>query len=218
MSMPKMRNVLIVLVSLLTLIGCTSPITKTLRQEAAPGVTLPKVLNTPEAYRGDTVIWGGYIIHTVNSHQGSQIFILQTLLGSRDKPEATETSEGRFIANSARFLDPLVYGKGRPVTVAGTVTGVKSVTNKKTGTTYAYPVVQVKQLYLWEQTNASSPYGEPYWWYDPYWDGYWDFPYPYEGGEERFEGEEEHGRGGEGLEMEERGEGRGEGGGYHERR
>ncbi len=218
MSKPKIGNVLIVLISLLTLIGCASPITKTLRQEVAPGVTFPKVLHNTEAYRGDTVIWGGYIIRTVNSHQGSQVFILQSLLGSWDKPKATETSEGRFIADSGSFLDPLVYRKGRQVTVAGMVTGVKSVTNKKTGITYTYPVVQIKQIYLWKQANATSSYGEPYWWYDPYWDGYGDFPYLYDGGEERFDGEEEHGRGGEGLDREERGEEREEIGGQHERR
>lgn len=214
MKVAKVRNFLFCVFLLVVASGCASPITKSLRQEAASNVTFPMVFGNPDAYVGDTVIWGGYIIRTVNSREGSRIFILETALDYRDAPEASETSQGRFIAETAQLLDPLVYAKGRMVTVAGRVTGKKTVTHKKSGISYSYPVIQVKQLHLWAKARPAPPaYWGPYW--GPYWD--WDYPY-YDVGFGGFEGEEEHGRGDEGREMEERGGERGEEGGHHDRR
>lgn len=162
--------------------GCASPIAENLRKEAAQGATFSMVFENPDTYQGSTVIWGGKIIRTVTTKDGSQIYILQSSLDSEDKPQSTDTSQGRFIAETDRKLDPMVYAKGRKITVAGKVVGKKVVTHKKLGGTYTYPVVQSEQLHLWAMPEPKAPaYWDPYWgsyWggYDPYWD------YPYFGG------------------------------------
>ncbi|MEJ2690189.1 MAG: Slp family lipoprotein [Deltaproteobacteria bacterium] len=94
MKSSKVLNFLGCTFLLVTIIGCTSPISRTLRQEAASGVTFPMVFQNPDAYQGDTVIWGGSIIRTVNTKEGSRICILETSLNMRDRPKAVETSEG----------------------------------------------------------------------------------------------------------------------------
>lgn len=206
MKNPKTPHFLVCIFFLVTAIGCTSPITKTLRQEAAPGVTFPMVFTNPDAFKGDTVIWGGSIIRTVNTKEGTSIWILQAPLDMRDKPEDALASQGRFIAVTDRRLDPLVFAKGMLVTVAGKLNGQKTVVNKRTGLSYTYPLVQTEQLHLWERTRPmSQEYWGPYWWgYDPF----WDFPYDggFEGDEgrefERHEGHEFEGRRGEGAEEE----------------
>jgi outer membrane lipoprotein len=197
MTIPKVHNSLVCIFLLMAVTGCASPIAKTLRQEAAPGVTFPMVFANPDAYVGDTVVWGGSIIRTVNTREGSRLFVLQTVLGLRDKPGATDTSEGRFIAETDRFLDPLVYAKGRLITVAGRVAGKETMARKKADIGYTYPLVKVEQLYLWKKPEPTPPlYWAPYWgpWeYDPFWD------FPYYDGFERYEGErrEHRGRGSE---------------------
>ena len=162
--------------------GCASPIAKSYRQGATPGVTFSMVFQNPDTFQGNTVIWGGSIIRTVTTKDGSHIYILQSSLDSRDKPEAADTSEGRFIATTDRRLDPMVYTMGRKVTVAGKVTGKKIVVYKKSGDTYIYPVVQSEQIYLWPAPEPEAP---AYW--APYYGPYWDYPY-FEGG---FEGDED---------------------------
>jgi outer membrane lipoprotein len=223
MKSPKVLNFLGCVFLLVTIIGCTSPISRTLRQEAASGVTFPMVFQNPDAFQGDTVIWGGSIIRTVNTKEGSRICILETSLNMKDRPEAIETSEGRFIAVTDRQLDPLVYAKGKKITVAGKVIGKKTMARKRTGISYTYPLVQIEQLHLWHRHRHAppsywGPYWGPYWWgYDPFWDfsAYGGFEGEEEGGR-RFEGRGFEGRGFGGHEEEGR-EGRGFEGG-HERR
>ena len=208
MKRPKVHNFLICIFVLVAVTGCASPIARPLRQEAAQGVTFAMVFANPDAYQGDTVIWGGSIIRTVNTKEGSRIFILQTTLGPRDRPEPIDTSEGRFIAVTDRFIEPLVYREGRMITVAGKVVGKKTVVHKETGISYTYPLVQVEQLHLWEKPEPTpSSYWGPYWEYDPFWDSPFYREFQRSGGErwehegrrdedrgERQEHEEDHNR------------------------
>jgi len=181
---------------LLIIGGCASPISKNLREEALPSGDFPLVFENPEHFQDRTVVWGGSIISIATNEEGSQVYLLQTTLGFRDKPESTDTSQGRFIAITDRHLDPLVYAKGRLITVAGQVAGKKTVVHKKSGNSYTYPVVRAEQLYLWpkkETPAAYGPYYDPYWWdgYDPFWD------YPHFRGyddDERWEGRRDEDR------------------------
>jgi outer membrane lipoprotein len=197
MKRPKTNNILVCIFVLVAFTGCASPIARPLRQETAPEVTFAMVFANPDAYQGDTVIWGGSIIRTVNTKQGSRIFILQTSLGLRDRPEAVDTSEGRFIAVTDRFIEPLVYKEGRMITVAGKVAGKKTVVHKKTGISYTYPLVQVEQLHLWKESEPiQSPYWDPYWEYDPFWDFSFYREFEREGDEGReFRGRRDEDRG-----------------------
>ena len=169
----------------------TSPIAKQYRQEAnSEDVSFTMVLQNPDAYINDIVLWGGSIIESTNIENGTEIIVLQAPLGSGERPENAESSLGRFIAMSSKFLDPAIYTKGKQLTLAGQVTGKKILKLGKTS--YTYPVVTIKQLYLWKNPQYyyyGNPYPYPYpydYWYrgwGPYWGPYddwypWYAPYP----------------------------------------
>jgi outer membrane lipoprotein len=160
---------LLCLFLLVAVTRCASPIAKAYKEAAAPGVTFPTVLADPQGYEGNTVIWGGTIIRTRNTKTGSALFVLEIPLGCRDKPDNADASGGRFIGKTDRFLDPLVYAKGRQVTMAGKVIGVRTVTNAKSHLSYTYPVIQIEQLHLWKKEKPLSLMPSYYSWPDPFW-------------------------------------------------
>jgi outer membrane lipoprotein len=135
------------------------------------------VLASPEAHRGDVVIWGGVIIETQNRPEGTTVMVLETPLDSEGAPADAEYSRGRFLARTPSFLDGEIYQKGRKVTVAGEVVGreIQSLGDIR----YGYPVLSVREIHLWREhwTTYGYPYGSyPYW--GPYY-GYWNWWWPY---------------------------------------
>jgi outer membrane lipoprotein len=157
--------------------SCAYPISSELRNEVSEGITFPMVLQNPTAYAGKIVLWGGQILEMVNYKEGSDIIVLDTPLDYQERPEAARYSRGRFIARSPTFLDPAIYRKGKKITLAGEIVGKETKPLGKVE--YAYPVVLVKQLHLWEP-RYYGPYYYPYWgwpYYGPY-RGYWGYgPY-----------------------------------------
>lgn len=159
--------------------GCASPISKELRQEASKELTFPTVLKNPTAYVGSIVIWGGKIIETHNIAEGSEILASEIPLDYQEMPEAEKYSQGRFIAKSSTFLDPVVYKKGKKITVAGEIIGKETKPLGKTK--YTYPTILIKQIHLWRRMRLY-PYSTPYGWgwygsdYGPY---DWDWVDPY---------------------------------------
>jgi outer membrane lipoprotein len=154
---------------LLLLSGCAYPISKELRQEAKESPTFPMILQNPTAYTGSVVIWGGSIIQTLNTNEGTSILVLETPLGYEEMPEGTRYSEGRFIARTPKYLDPEVYRPRRRITVAGEVIGreVRPLGDIQ----YVYPVIMIKEIHLWRKYRAY-----PYYWYGP---GWWGWSYGY---------------------------------------
>jgi len=156
----------------LLLQGCVSyPISKKYRDEVTPGVTFENVLENPAAYKGKVVIWGGDIIQTNNDSAGGCLIILQIPLDNNERPVQKRYSQGRFIARSSHFLDPEIFKNGTTITVAGQVVGSKKMLIDKL--LYHYPVIAIKQVYLW-QKEANYPY-----YYYPAWPGYWGYWGPY---------------------------------------
>lgn len=196
--------------------SCAAPIASQYRKEATPGLTFPMVYQDPAAHKGSFVIWGGSVIKTITTASGSEMFVLETPLGSRDWPESIEYSRGRFIVTSTYNLDPLVYHRGKRVTVAGEVVGARQIKGKKSGVTFTYPVVQAKQIYLWKRKhyhaypygyyNGNGWWGEPYYWGGPYWGGdYFDEGPGFGEGDDEGFGNGEGDGGGEGGEGDEGG-------------
>lgn len=138
---------LLFIVTVLTLQGCASVISKGTIQEVDPNLTFEQVLKDPDAYVGQMVLFGGTIIRTDNVTGQTRIFVLQRPLGFRDEPTSKDITKGRFIISVQEFLDPEIYQPGRKVTAAGPLTG-KEV-HPLDGIEYTYPVIVKKELYLW---------------------------------------------------------------------
>ncbi len=176
MSRVRMRVVTFAALALLLSAGsCAHPISRQLREEAKrENLTFSMVLKNPAAYAGRTVLWGGQIIETMNFNDGAEIIVLETPLSYLGEPGTAQSSRGRFIAKSPDFLDPAVYKAEREVTLAGEVIGAQQRELDKTS--YTYPVVRIRELYLWEP-YYYQPYPDMYW-HDPFWGPYYLAPGP----------------------------------------
>jgi outer membrane lipoprotein len=164
--------------SMAALWGCTHVISSEIRATAREDLSFPMVLADPERYHGETVIWGGVILETLNKPDGTTLVILETPLDWEGAPRDEEFSRGRFMARTESFLDEAVYRHGRKVTLAGQVAGreVQPVGEVP----YGYPVLSIREIHLWRETVGAwvpaYPWG-PYWyWGGPYWHWEWWWP------------------------------------------
>jgi len=155
--------------------ACAPAISKKVRKEAGEAVPFETLLKQTDGYKGRVVIVGGYILETVNETDGSWITVLQAPLDSQNRPKASDLSEGRFMVSSSEFLDPVVYGKQRRITVGGKVIG--SQERKLGNLTYVYPVIEAMEIHLW---SKKGEYIGPYYpYYDPWYKRPYRYRYPY---------------------------------------
>ena len=182
-SLPIRLLPLLALVLLLS--GCVYPISKPLRLQARPDLTVPVIIDNPSAYGHAVVIWGGTILSVQNEGGQSSILVKEYPLDWRGEPNFYEESRGRFLVRTANYLDPAVYRRGRYVTIAGEVTGIR--TEKSGQTEYRYPVLAAREMHLWRDYPIGFyDYPPPAWrwgwgppyggWYDDYY--YDDYYYP----------------------------------------
>jgi len=159
--------------------GCTYPIAREYRLEARKDLTVLKVQDNPDEYKGLIVVWGGIILGTANDPNSTELTILRTPLDAVGYPAGRADAEARFLARTGQFLDPEIYHRGRRVTLAGEIAGVEKHPLGKTE--YVYPVLTIKQIYLWRPQPAPEPYSVYPWyyddWYGPGWSPY-DRMYP----------------------------------------
>lgn len=153
--------------------SCAPVISKQVRDQVKPGVTFSAVFRDPEGYKGQMMVLSGVIVSAENTKEGTLLQIVQRPAGFRGQPKDVDTTEGRFLALDSQYLDTYVYTKDREVTVAGEVQGKRTLPLDKTE--YTYPLIQVKELYLWpviEYRNYSPYpyyYRHPFFYYDDYW-------------------------------------------------
>ena len=74
--------------------GCQTVVPPELAKEVTPGLNLTEVLGHPEKYKGNTVLWGGRIIHSVNKAKGTLIEVLEHPLDYEDRPKDTDKTRG----------------------------------------------------------------------------------------------------------------------------
>lgn len=144
----------IVLAAMFLLTACAHVISKEVLQDVDTSVSFVQLSKDPDAYTGETVLFGGDVIETQNLSDKTLVVILQRPLGSQGEPSAGDVSEGRFIITTPGFLDPAIYSPGRKITVAGTVAGkeVRPLGEIE----YIYPIIEKRELYLWPEEEAAS--------------------------------------------------------------
>lgn len=144
-----MGRSLLLLAALLFLAGCARAISSGTMEQVDQNVTFEMLRGNPEAYVGKQVLLGGTINEVRNTGTGAWLEVNQRELDFGRRPKETKTSGGKFIASTGSFLDPLIYGSGDKVTVAGKVTG-KSPGN--------LPVISITEMQLFR----DEPYGMTY--------------------------------------------------------
>ncbi|MDA8431490.1 MAG: Slp family lipoprotein [Nitrospiraceae bacterium] len=148
-------------------------------QNATTGVSFTQIAAAPDQYLGKTFVLGGTIVDTLSAREGSEMEVVQNPVDRYGSIIDPDISEGRFLIETSRQLDPMIYKKGRRVTFAGKLTGSKKRTRGEIE--YRYPVFQAEQIYLWPTPKRLAPYYpfyyDPflspyqYYFYDPYWYG-----------------------------------------------
>lgn len=120
----KTKKVFIVLT--VFLFSACAPFSDEIMQQLDTTAPFAEVQKFPENYMSRTVLWGGVIIETNNRKGETDIKVMQTALDIEKRPVNLDKSGGRFITQYAGFLDPVIYEKGREITVVGDIVGKKS--------------------------------------------------------------------------------------------
>ena len=177
-----MKSILIVLIGSLMLCACMPVLNRELMREGARNVSLSQIREHPDASQGKLFILGGVIVDTRVTDKGSRIEALAVPVNALGYLRGREQYGGRFLAlypRTSGILDPLIYKKGREITLAGIF--MENRQGKIDEMEYTYPVFEIKQIYLWEEQRDYSmmpvypyyySYPYSYGWYDPWWRPY----------------------------------------------
>lgn len=147
---------LILALFLLPAAGCSHVISNNSLKLIDTCLSFRAVRQDRESFNGRYLLVGGAIAGVRNFQSGGELEVVQFDLDCYGKPSKTAYSGGRFLAESPYFLDPMVYRKGLMVTMVGEVAGQK--TGGLEEVSYAYPVLKVRELYLWAP-NQIFPAG-----------------------------------------------------------
>lgn len=181
------RLALFLIIIALPLASCAHVLQRETVTEAVStkGIPFEAVASEPKDFIGKTFIWGGFIVETKNTAEGTFVEIVQNPVDNYGYITDPDASAGRFIAFTKKHLDPLIFEKGREITVAGKL--IEARKQALGDIEYIYPLIEIKDYHLWKGEDyyiyPSEPYYYPYA-YDPYmlpdpWYWGWGYsPYP----------------------------------------
>ncbi len=177
-----MKRIFLIGAVALVLSACSPVLTREVMKEGARDISFNQLREDPDVYKGKLFILGGLIAETRFSEKGSQIEALRVPVDSLGYLRGSERTQGRFLAfypKSKGLLDPMVYKRGREITMAGEFVDVRK--GKIDEMEYVYPVFEIREIYLWDEQkeyyrpNYYYPYYYPY--YDPF---IYRSPFPYD--------------------------------------
>ncbi len=137
-----MKRILWIAAVVALVAGCAS---QPLVDRSAVDVKLPpQQLAEQEPVPAGTVNWGGRIIEVRTVDETTELEILSFPLSSSGRPHTDRDSDGRFIAVREGFVDPLIYAKGRTVTVVGRLASLREGNIGEQS--FRWPVVKVTEM------------------------------------------------------------------------
>lgn len=165
----KRGSGLVVFLFLFLLAGCGRPFSNEALLDVNWEVDFASLIADPSIYKEKVLLLGGMIVENESGREGTRLEIVSRPLDRWDKPEESEESEGRFLADSEKLLPPDTYKVGRLVTLVGVVKG--SLSKPLKNAPYLYPLLEVRDIHLWDRYEHGDHY---YYHYDP-----WYYGYPY---------------------------------------
>jgi outer membrane lipoprotein len=165
-----MKKIFVISAVLLIVAACSPVLHRNVMDQGTRDVHFKQLRESPDEYKGKLFILGGVIVETRFTATGSMIEALSVPVNSLGYLHEAEHSQGRFLAlypQSSGLLDPVIYRKGREITLAGEF--VEARKGKIDEMEYVYPVFEIREIYLWEEQKdyyVNQYYYNP--WYDPY--------------------------------------------------
>lgn len=155
-----MRNRLVLLTiqpfmlgSLLLLAACApAPIYK--NGAGLVAATPTQVAQAPERFGNGIVIWGGRIVQVSNFSDHSEVELLAYPLDSSQRPKASDSGSGRYIAVMKGYVEPIDYPPGALMTVNGSLAGTRA--GKVGEANYVFPLVTVAQSHVWTPAELEK--------------------------------------------------------------
>jgi outer membrane lipoprotein len=121
-----------------------------LKDQIDSSVSFRDIQASPQALQGRVVLLGGEVLGARLVQDGVELEVLQLPVKDDDPPSERRTeSEGRFFAIVRSAGDPASFPPGTKVTLVGAVAGEE--TRRLDESTYRYPIVEVKHLYVWSE-------------------------------------------------------------------
>lgn len=150
-----MRIVSLLFITLLAACSAGKP---SLFATSTNDITYQQLTQHVDQFQHEIVRWGGVIVDVENAEDRARLTVVHFPLTRYGKPITSENSDGRFVVLSERFLDPIIYSKGKLITVIGQVDG--SETQKIDKRTLTLPVILLQENHLWPEnyTEGSRPY------------------------------------------------------------
>jgi outer membrane lipoprotein len=126
-------------------------------REVNLGVSPRSAVAELDMIRGQTVLWGGVILNTINMKSMTRLEVLAYPLNSDQMPQRDRDPLGRFILEQRGFLEPATYAEGRLLTTTATVVGTDR--GAVGGVEYVYPVIDAGEIHLWPRGSEDSNRG-----------------------------------------------------------
>jgi outer membrane lipoprotein len=122
---------------LCTATACSGPqvIPSELEEQIDSSVSFRDIQASPQSLQGKTVLLGGEVLAAKRVQEGTEL-------------ERRSESQGRFLALDRTLTDPASLPPGTRLTLVGAVTGEE--TRRLDESTYRYPTVEAKHMYVWE--------------------------------------------------------------------
>lgn len=169
------------LISGLILFSCVPVLRKDLMDKGTYNISPSEIQENPIQYKGNLFIFGGIIVKTTVTKEGSLIEAIYVPVNSRGYLISLDAGNGRLLAiyRGKEILDPLIFKEKREITVAGEFIEMRKGLIDEAE--YNYPLFEIKEIYLWPERKEYDYYYQPpypswYFWYGPYYDPWWDGP------------------------------------------
>lgn len=137
--------------------SCATPVLrKDLIDQGLRDVSPVQIADNPSAYMGKPFVVGGIIAAVNVGADGTTIEAVYVPVDKNGYLRESDHSPGRYLAfypKERGVLDPLMYNQGRRITLAGTLTDIRTGTIGQMS--YLFPVFRIEELYLWSDVPRS---------------------------------------------------------------
>lgn len=139
----------------LLLSGCAS-IPSSIKGNGQPDLQKDflKLMQTPNLYVGQQARLGGLVINVVNQPHETLLEIAVLPLNYNAKPEIGTPYQGRLLARSSTFLDPVNF-RNHYVTVLGNLTGSRS--GRVGNSSYPFVTMNILGYQVWQEETRIMP-------------------------------------------------------------